>query len=269
MVTDHSKKTYGPVGRCIYCGSTKELQREHIVPFSIGGNHQILPKSSCADCAKITHDFETVCVQKAYGVMRDQFQFPSRSKIRSKQVGVTKTPGPFRPFAVPVYDFPGLLCEQPKAPLPSEIDFMTIIPLLSGTPPPPVSTYQTDAYAFARMLAKIGYGFAVAQYGIDRIAPDLVPYILGTDQDIAYVVGKSDRPFPPVEQPLRTDSHGNLTIEPFLLESMIYDYNGRRLLVIRIQLFRFMNAPTHNVVVCHANNDLISLVLGPDHPLIR
>jgi len=33
----HPARTYPPVGRCIYCGSTVALSDEHVVPLGLGG----------------------------------------------------------------------------------------------------------------------------------------------------------------------------------------------------------------------------------------
>jgi hypothetical protein len=47
-------------GECIYCGARGdevELTDEHIIPFSLGGNAEIL-KASCKSCATITSELE-------------------------------------------------------------------------------------------------------------------------------------------------------------------------------------------------------------------
>src|SRR5947209_7136061 len=48
---------YQPVGRCIYCGSTESLGREHIIPLALNGT-AVLPKSTCDGCTRITGEFE-------------------------------------------------------------------------------------------------------------------------------------------------------------------------------------------------------------------
>lgn len=45
------------IGKCIYCGSTDNLTREHVVPRGLGGPWLLL-KASCKKCARITSDFE-------------------------------------------------------------------------------------------------------------------------------------------------------------------------------------------------------------------
>lgn len=49
-------KRYGPVGECIYCGSdggADGLRSEHVIPFSLGGNTELLV-ASCRKCEGVT-----------------------------------------------------------------------------------------------------------------------------------------------------------------------------------------------------------------------
>ncbi|WP_372805616.1 HNH endonuclease [Loktanella salsilacus] len=68
---------------CIYCGSADDLTDEHIVPFSIGGNH-ILSKASCKSCAKITSAFELDITRGLWGDPRHIFRERSRHKKASE-----------------------------------------------------------------------------------------------------------------------------------------------------------------------------------------
>lgn len=49
--------TYEPINRCIYCGDTSDLRREHILPFGLSGT-AVLPRSTCGQCAEITGRIE-------------------------------------------------------------------------------------------------------------------------------------------------------------------------------------------------------------------
>jgi 5-methylcytosine-specific restriction endonuclease McrA len=40
----------GDVGRCIYCGSSDSLQKEHVIPLALQG-HLVLARASCPRCA--------------------------------------------------------------------------------------------------------------------------------------------------------------------------------------------------------------------------
>lgn len=74
---DHPARRYAPVGECIYCGSTDCLTKEHIIPYSAGGNW-VLPASSCQACAKITGAFEGEVSRTILGPLRMLYNMPTR-----------------------------------------------------------------------------------------------------------------------------------------------------------------------------------------------
>ena len=65
--------TYGPVGPCIYCGTTgsecNPITDEHIVPEGMAGAI-ILEKASCRDCARIISRAEGLCQRKMFPGIR-------------------------------------------------------------------------------------------------------------------------------------------------------------------------------------------------------
>src|SRR4051812_3971355 len=71
------RRQYVPLGQCIYCGAVGELTREHVVPYGLGANW-VIPKATCAECAKITSRFEQSVMRGMLGTMRHQFGFRSR-----------------------------------------------------------------------------------------------------------------------------------------------------------------------------------------------
>jgi hypothetical protein len=78
MRTQTNHTVYAPVGRCIYCGSTKgPLGKEHIVPYGLGGTF-ILPRASCQRCSSITGQYEGWCLRVMFGVLRYQANIPTR-----------------------------------------------------------------------------------------------------------------------------------------------------------------------------------------------
>jgi hypothetical protein len=57
-------EAYPEAGYCIYCGSRKPpLTDEHIFPYGLGG-HMLFPKASCEQCQKIINRIETVVVRE-------------------------------------------------------------------------------------------------------------------------------------------------------------------------------------------------------------
>ena len=71
---------FSPVGECIYCGargSEVELTDEHIVPYSLGGNVQLL-QASCKPCARITGALEGYVGRKVLWDFRVHAKIPTR-----------------------------------------------------------------------------------------------------------------------------------------------------------------------------------------------
>ncbi|MDX2004323.1 MAG: hypothetical protein SFU83_03510 [Meiothermus sp.] len=72
------------INQCIYCGITKDLTDEHIIPYGLLGT-SYLPKASCKKCAKITGDFERIVQREFLGSFRVSHDFPSRNKRKKKR----------------------------------------------------------------------------------------------------------------------------------------------------------------------------------------
>lgn len=75
----HSIKRYEATKVCIYCGATKHLHDEHIIPLALGGRW-ILPKASCGKCGKKTSAFEGTCARTILGPLRMLYDMTSRRK---------------------------------------------------------------------------------------------------------------------------------------------------------------------------------------------
>ena len=68
-------------GVCIYCGwdgGEKGLRDEHTVPYSLGGNTELL-KASCADCEAITSYLDGYMANAIFGHLRVHIDLQSRS----------------------------------------------------------------------------------------------------------------------------------------------------------------------------------------------
>ena len=95
---------------------------------------------------------------------------------------------------------------------------------------------------FARFLAKIAHVYAVAELGLDAFKPVLVNAILDKPPMLlSYYVGGpiSDR-----TEKEQVDLHE--------LEIFRYPFDGRQLVIVRIQLFAFYNFPAYELVVGEA-----------------
>lgn len=175
---------YYPVNECIYCGELgsedNPLTDEHIIPFGLNGNH-ILPKATCQRCAAITSHFELKCLREAFGLYRSQKQYRSRKKshkqratlinrdrkgnIQRAECDVMEAP---RVVAFPVYPAPGIVTgNDPCHDIPNNL---LVKVLIDGRPPFQKGVNEVGMklsvtpLPLARMLAKIGYGFAVTTF---------------------------------------------------------------------------------------------------------
>src|SRR5262245_28072773 len=80
----HADKRYTAVKCCIYCRSEEALNDEHIIPFGLGGRW-VLPKATCADCAKKTSSFEHTCLRTMFGPLRMFYDMPTRRRNKRLQ----------------------------------------------------------------------------------------------------------------------------------------------------------------------------------------
>jgi hypothetical protein len=195
---------YGPVGKCIYCGSDgtpEKLTDEHIIPKALAGR-AILLEASCMSCQKITSAIEYHCGRNIFGHLRisqglptsrrkkrptavpAEFQFGDRFETR--QVGFDENPAT---TLFPIFPMPTLLTETPQYRGPDVLGYMpfynaTALEKLKAT----IAKENVGKVSFARphvdptmlvrMLAKIAHSAAVAFYGLDGFTPLLPTLIL-------------------------------------------------------------------------------------------
>jgi hypothetical protein len=255
---------FPPVGQCIYCGSRNKLSDEHIVPFALGGR-LILPKASCPECAKITSAFERK-VLHAEGFMQSarvvgKFQ-TRRPKRRPKKVLLTiKKAQEFESIELPIEHATAFL-DLPMLPRAAFLDSrppvkgVTIYGMETiyfGKAPQEVATnlgareiqdaVNLDATSFVRMIAKIGYGFAIGTQGLFPTSESpVIPLILGSADDGSTWVGSAD---------YRLNVEDKKPMHALGLVSQDGILNGGRItvLVARVKLFASSGATGYEVVV--------------------
>lgn len=265
------------VGKCIYCGATEGLSREHIVPFALNGTH-VLQEASCAGCAAITGAFERKVLRDSYGPARDIMNISSRNKkkrqthypMRMKRNGKTFIRN------VPLEDYipllPVLVMGQPgylvtrqrhqvgdgsvnvkmigKAMLRSEEHEDELLKKYNATEV--IAKYNFYPAEFGRMLAKIGYCLAVKQYGLTGITDNYVlPAIMGRSSDIWHFVG-CDLAYPFKANPLKK-LDALIWVDLDVLDGDVQ---------ARIRPFPMADFPVYVVVVGRANEGLQSLLRG-------
>ncbi len=239
------------------------LSREHIIPFSLGGN-LVLPLASCADHAKTTSEFERVVARDIYGVHRAHEGTASRRKGRhaatlTRKVEVSGIDAngapvskflesgglPKRPIAIQ-FKPPGLLTgDDPDveasytmdlddgahgAKLLAEIDALR---LELGWQELSVPSTVMNPRSFMRMLAKAAHAYASAELGVGAFSPSLLPLILENSGSGTYFVGGFDPQEAQESSPLKLRQHS---------------LNGQNWIVVEISLRFFRELPKYQVV---------------------
>ena len=208
---DLGKAQYHPVGRCIYCGATDALTREHIMPFGLSGT-AVLPESSCKSCAEITGGIERDLLRGSMQPVRIYRELKSRKKHRDAPSTYPISlviNGKEQTVELPIHEYPILLhfpvffppaCLAPEG-YTTGIRVRGIVTINYGAKPDDTlqkfgatqirHTANCQAPEFARMIAKIGYSMAVAEGQLDFISgePYVLPSILGQRDDIGRWVG--------------------------------------------------------------------------------
>lgn len=201
---------HDPVGRCIYCDATSGLSDEHIFAYGLGGD-DVLPKASCPSCAKVTAAFEQNVLRGLWWLTRAVLKFPTRRQkdmptefkisVETKD-GVKKELflSENEKFAVagfPEYASPAFLAPRTFA---SGI-LMTGHRMIGfGNSIEDIAkkynlasingSISYNGTSFARMLAKIALGVAVARFGLNNFEEIYVrDCILNKKDDVGVWVG--------------------------------------------------------------------------------
>lgn len=225
MAENIQGRKFPPVGRCIYCGSDggdTGLRSEHFLPEALGGKAELLG-SSCAACEAKTSYLDGYLARRTYydyrlhkGVvgkkrkLRHPTELPVTLTYRSDDHEVS-LPVESRPYftVLPVFRAAGILRGAP----PFESIEVTQAHAFHYIPPDlrsrvgvsndePLAFKVVDGNlnvtAFARALAKIGFGAAVAVFGFDSFDPlGIREVILGREDAAGYYVGGVAENAPP------------------------------------------------------------------------
>lgn len=251
-----------PVGSCIYCGATDQLTEEHIIPVALAGRI-VLPDASCPKCAEVTSAFERRVLRGFMLDARTASGYPTRRPKKRPQslplqverngafdqveLAPSEHPGL---LVLPLLEPPGVLAGREPGAGVSICGYETIY---FGKNPADVAkalgvktirtTHNWDVTSFARLLAKIGYGFAVAWLGLlPREHTVILPLILGKADDASYWLGSANFKLA-VEA--KDPTHA-------LAHTWIPDPRniGNELLIVRLKLFVPSGATGYEIVVC-------------------
>jgi hypothetical protein len=242
-------------GACIYCGTRGvELLDEHVVPFSLEGQH-ILEGASCRTCADITSSFEGDVAQDMWGDARNSYNVRSRRKRKRKTHIVLADPAnPARRVKVPYSEYPApmLFYKMSRAGLleglPDTVDLSSAWQIVEvhddvkakgfqqkfGVPL--TATIRHMPESFARLLAKIGYCNLLTILDPGDFRPICLPYILGERKNLSYVVGGA-------LEIAESEAVG------YRLDVVGFGSAEQMMLVTEIRLFANAGTPTYDVVV--------------------
>ena len=201
---------FEPVGRCIYCGTSKGLTDEHIVPYGLHGR-LVLLKASCSGlCKDITSQLERVCLQGTFGPLRIRHKMPTRHPKQrpdrfpvevecldgthlQETISASQLPG--SSWALPILGHCGFVLkksvdELPKPALKVQLDREDMANFRqSGRKWQEIGMGHICIETFGRMLAKIGHAYACAVVGPDAFDPWLPDLILKGTPNFRLLVG--------------------------------------------------------------------------------
>ena len=248
---------HGPIGYCIYCGSTEtDLSREHIVPLSLGGNH-VLGNASCRDCAKITQQFEQFCARTIMGPFRVRTGAPTRNPEQRPSelpLGLIDSDGTKREIEIPADKHPATLMlpvfAKPRLLLALNEQRRESFIMWLALPDNEVfnlakehnsSSFKLGSFEilnYCRLLAKIAHAAAFLDPNWKNVFEPLLPdLILGKTKVYDDIVGG-------IDQVKNEPEDANF---PIFFESV--DVNDQRYLVAQFRLFANQGSPNYRVVV--------------------
>lgn len=244
---------YDPVNACIYCGSLEDLTDEHVIPYSLSGNI-LLPKASCKSCAEITHKFERTVARRVYGNFRIHNQVRTRRpKSRPTHLVIGTNTGN---KDIPISEHHGtaFVCKFRRALALKGVDF-DLNDNSSHWLPVAISDHKAlenlgkhrgwdrkvtasfHPLELAKTIAKIGYSYAIGEFGCRSFYPLVTDLILGKSENFSYFVG-GDWELPPPQ----VDSDNHLGIE--------LQFSGGKLWVVpSVRLFSPAGTPKYHVAV--------------------
>lgn len=260
-----------PVDQCIYCGAKDpaplaRFTDEHVFPEALGGN-LVLERASCDTCQKIINkQVETPFLRTSWGDFRLKHNFPSKGAKRKNKsprrdwVEVGKLSG--GTMRIPIKDFPvgALILRYGTADVLAEGQVRGPDRLgssaVGGVEPADIEACKAkypdwdetmpmrgDSKAFARLLAKIAYGFVAGHAGTSWFREWVTPVILGRDEDYERIVGGDAEGYQSMNLPGAPG--GEMGIR-FYIRRM-GDSHG--LVVTEVDFFAEPSAPHYHVVL--------------------
>ena len=204
------------VGACVYCGAKDEpLSDEHVVPYGLEGQWRLL-EASCSRHRDVTASFEREVLRGPLRVLRASMPMRTRRKAErpthlplkvrhGSELSTLTLPVERHPafVAMPVFQAPGPISGSAEGGI--AVQRFVLLShrdrakrFRETTDANAVAIPLPDLVAFARMLAKIGFCFAVACEGYESMAgAPVLNIILGQETSIGNWIGCRNQTQPP------------------------------------------------------------------------
>lgn len=242
MKINNSNRILCESSRCIYCGSTEDLRKEHIIPNGLNG-YWIINKGSCKMCADITSKFEREVLRDSMITARKFLGLRSYRKKRQPNIFpmIIEEDGEIKEINVSIDKYPSLILFPTNKNIVA-IQLNSMGSLMNIYRDNIINVkYRLNGKSFARMLAKIAYGFSVVHFGIENFKDIyVVPSILGEKDDIDLWVSCIDENIKLKEEKC---------LHNIIIETIGYD------VVVKIKLFAIYPVPEYKVVVGRLNEE--------------
>lgn len=255
------------IGKCIYCGEAEgRLTDEHITPLALNGD-RILVEASCETCRNITSGFESVVLNRTLFAARAALSTKTRrprNRQRTREMLVERDgqiekvelrwQDHWKVIPLPIFKKPAHLEDRSYS---AGIEAISMDLFELGEKNEEVAIKQNadrvllDNYspiAFARMIAKMAYGYAVDRYGLDSFeAVYVLPAILGKTDDIGRWVGCDD------QRVFRAKRNFFITVGFKIADNE---------LLVRIKLFTLFDGAEYLIVVGRLRESLVGFLQG-------
>lgn len=269
-----------PINQCVYCGSKHNLTDEHIVPFALGGRY-ILSKSSCENCSTIISKIERKVLRGFMLEARTVGNFPTRNKktrAKSLPLEVNKDDA-FSSIELLPENHPGILT-LPMLALPgfwtgiSESENLTIVgseTIRFGKDINEIGkslnakeirvAQELDVWAFARMISKIAYCYAIASVGVLPIKKiPVIPFILNQKNNGSMWMGSNNFRLKNEDQ--------KPTFALGVMLSQVSGYNYP-ILISQIKLFADVGTTGYEVFICETDDEILNIIVKKNSDLFN
>lgn len=251
--------SYKSFGKCIYCRTEGvRLTDEHIIPLSLQGQ-LVIDDACCASCQTQIGRYETQVIKtlELFRVRYKLWRYKQNKAKRSYSFGIKRPDGSSGRIRIPIEEMPATAwlyrfgqanILKGRPPFDPTFDWLPV-PLSDGRDLKlAMEKYNWDGRLnirtvpeqYARMLAKIGYGYAVAELGLEGFEPLCLDIVLNKPAICSYLVGGS---WTLKDKPETSGDH-------FIAIGQASSAIANPLVVVFIRLFQQMQgAPHHHVVV--------------------